>query len=127
MQKLPGVESVDVSLERASTHVALRPGNSIVLEQLHRIVKDNGFTVKESSVTVAGRLIERGGQPALQVTGTNTMMLIVADPKQAPVLRQVHDRLRRHPGRAVRVTGTVDSSPGSPDRIAVRSVSDDTP
>ena len=94
VQKLPGVESVNVSLERASTDIQLRPGNSITLEQLRSIIKNNGFTAKEATVTVVGKLIERGGQLALDVTGTNTVMLIVADPKQPVIFKQVQDRLR---------------------------------
>ena len=79
--KLSGVESVNISLERALTDVQLRPGNSITLEQLRTIIKNNGFTTRDATVTVVGTLIERGGQPALEVTGTNNVMLIAADPK----------------------------------------------
>jgi hypothetical protein len=59
VQKLAGVESVNVSLERASAEIQLRPGNSITLEQLRRIIENNGFAAKEATVTVTGKLIER--------------------------------------------------------------------
>ena len=120
VQKLPGVESVNVSLERASAEIQLRPGNSITLEQLRRIIKNNGFTAKEATVTVVGKLIERGGQPALDVTGTNTVMLIVEDQKQPAIYKQVQDRLRSQPAGVVRLTGSVDSL----DRLQVQTVSD---
>ena len=97
VQKLPGVESVNVSLERASTEIQLRPGNSITLDQLRSIIKNNGFTAKEATVTVVGKLIERGGQLALEVTGTNTVMLIVADPKQPAIFKQVKSAYARKP------------------------------
>jgi len=127
VQKLSGVESVNVSLERASTDIQLRPGNSITLEQLRSIIKNNGFTAKEATVTVVGKLIERGGQPALEVTGTNTVMLIVADPKQPAMLKQVQDRLGAKPAPTIRLEGVVESRADSPDRIAVRAVSEDKP
>ena len=125
VRKLPGVESVDVSLERASTDIKLRAGNSITLAQLRSIIKNNGFTSKEATVTVAGDLIERGGGPALDVTGTNTVMLIVADPKESEAFRQVQERLRAKNTRTIRLVGSVESAVDSPDRIAVRAVSDD--
>ena len=126
VQKLSGVESVNVSLERASTDIQLRAGNTITLEQLRHIIKNNGFTTKEATVTVVGTLIERGGEPALDVTGTNTVMRIVADPKQPAIFKQIQDRLRAKPVGAVRLTGVVESTADSPDRIAVRAVSEDT-
>ena len=126
VQKLPGVESVNVSLERASTDIQLRLGNAITLEQLRRIIKNNGFTAKEATVDVVGTLIERGGRPALDVTGTNTVMLIVADPKQPAIFKQIQDRLRAKAVAAARLTGVVESGGDSPDRIAVRAVSEDT-
>ena len=52
-----------MSLERASAVIALRPGNRITLPQLRQIIKNNGFTAKEATVTVAGTVIERGGSP----------------------------------------------------------------
>ena len=124
VQKLPGVESVNVSLERASTEIQLRPGNSITLEQLRSIIKNNGFTAKEATVTVVGKLIERGGQPALDVTGTNTVMLIVADPKQPAIFKQVQDRLGAKASVLIRMTGVVESNADLPDRITVRVLSD---
>jgi copper chaperone CopZ len=76
VRKLDGVESVDVSLERASAAIRLRPGNRITLPQLRQIIKNNGFTAKEATVTVLGTLTDRGGKPALSVTGTDIVWLI---------------------------------------------------
>jgi hypothetical protein len=125
LQKLPGVESVNVSLERASTEIQLRPGNSITLEQVRSIIRNNGFTTKETTVTVAGRVIERHGAPALDVTGTNTVMLIVPDPKQPAIFKQIEDRLRATGAGVIRITGAVESRPDSPDRIAAAGISED--
>ena len=127
VQKLPGVESVNVSLERASTDIQLRPGNSITLGQLRNIIKNNGFTSKEATVTAVGNVIERGGQPALDVTGTNIVMLMVTDPTQPTAFKQVQDRLQTKSAGVVRVTGVVESRSDLPDRIAVRSVSEEKP
>ena len=125
VQKLPGVESVDVSLERESTEIQLRPGNAITLEQIRRLIKNNGFTAKEATVVAVGSLIERGGQPALDVTGTNTVMLIAADPKQPAIFKQVQDRLSARSAGLVRLTGIVESRPDSPDRMVVRAMAEE--
>lgn len=115
---------MNVSLERAGAEIQLRPGNSITLEQLRTIIKNNGFTPRDTTVTVVGRLIERGGQPALDVTGTNTVMLVVADAKQPAIFKHVQDRLRAKPGAAVQLVGVVESPSNSPDRMRVQAVSD---
>ena len=76
VRKLEGVESVDVSLERGAATIALRPGNRITLPQLRQIIKNNGFTAKDATVTVIGTVVERGGKPALNVTGTDVVWLM---------------------------------------------------
>jgi hypothetical protein len=124
VQKLPAVESVNVSLERASTDIQLRSGNTITLEQLRTIIKNNGFTTKEATVTAVGTLIERGGQPALEVTGTNTVMLIAADSKRPAVFKQLQDQLRVKPGASIQLIGVVQSVANSPDRMTVRALSE---
>ena len=78
VRKLDGVESVDVSLERGAATIALRPGNRITLPQLRQIIRNNGFTAKDATVTVLGTVIERGGKPALSVTGTDVVWLLTA-------------------------------------------------
>ncbi len=83
MRKLPGVESVDVSLERAITDVWLRPGNTVTLDQLRKVIKNNGFNAEEADITVVGKVSKRGGQPVLSVTGTELVLILVADPKNA--------------------------------------------
>lgn len=58
VRKLDGVESVDVSLERASVTIGLRPGNRITLPQLRQIIRNNGFSAKDATVTAIGTVIE---------------------------------------------------------------------
>jgi hypothetical protein len=124
VRKLSGVESVNVSLERASAEIQLRPGNTITLDQLRTIIRNNGFTPKEATVSVVGKLIERGGQPALEVIGTNTVLLIVADPKQPAVFTQAVERLRTRPAGVTQLTGVVESWANSLDRLTVHTVSE---
>jgi hypothetical protein len=122
MRKLSGVESVDVSLERAQVDIKLRPGNAVSLDQLRGIIKDNGFTAREATVTAVGKIIERGGQPALEVTGTNLVVLIVADPTAPAAFTQAQELQRAKTATIVQTTGTVTSRAEQPDRLTIRSL-----
>jgi copper chaperone CopZ len=122
IRKLPGIESVDVSLERAAVDIRLRAGNTVSLSKLRQIIKDNGFTAREATVTVVGGLIERGGKPALNVTGPNVVMLIAPDPKQTAVYEQVQAQLRARRAQAIELRGVVESRRDEPDQIVVAAV-----
>jgi copper chaperone CopZ len=107
VRKLDGVESVDVSLERASAAINLRPANRITLPQLRQIIKNNGFTAKEATVTVLGTLTERGGKPALSVTGTDIVWLIGPRVANDAAYADAVERVKAHQTTPVEVAGTV--------------------
>ena len=107
MRKVDGVESVDVSLERASAAINLRPGNRITLAQLRQIIKNNGFSAKEATVTVAGTLTERGGKPALTVTGTDIVWLIGPRAAGDAAYADAMQRVKAHENGPVEAAGTV--------------------
>ena len=119
IRKLPGIESVDVSLERATADIWLRAENAVTLAQLRQIIKNNGFASKEATVTVVGNLIERGGKPAIDVTGTKIVMLIVPDPKQSDAYKRIEGQLRAQPGQTIELRGIVESRVDQPDQIVV--------
>lgn len=119
--KVSGVESVDVSLERAMADIRLRSGNSVSLARIREIVKNNGFTAKEASVAVVGTLVERGGKPALEVAGTNTVMLLAPDPKQRDTYKALQDGLRDSVRPSLELSGVVDTRPDEPDTLTVKS------
>ena len=75
MEKVDGVESVKVSLNEGFAEVKLKEGNTVTVEQLREVIRKNGFTPKEATVTVAGKVIERNGKPALE-TGPGAVMLL---------------------------------------------------
>jgi hypothetical protein len=118
--KLPGVEAVDVSLERATAAVRLRPGNSVALGQIRDIVKNNGFTAKDATITIVGNLIDRGGKPALSIAGGDTLLWLAADPKQPAALAESSARARAGAPARVELTGTVESRSGQTDVLVVQ-------
>ena len=118
MRKVDGVESVDVSLERASAAINLRPGNRVTLAQLRQIIKNNGFSAKEATVTVAGTLTERGGKPALTVTGTDVVWWIAPRAANDAAYADAMQRVKAHESGAVEAAGTV-AAPTDPSQPEV--------
>ena len=119
IQKLDGVVSVEVSLERATTAVELRAGNRVTLPQLRQIIKDKGFATKEATVTLVGTLIERGGQPAVAVTGTDVVMIIAADSTAPAAFSQVQAAVRAKHAAPVELSGVVETRADQLDRILI--------
>ena len=77
LRKVPGVESVDVFLNKASATVNLKPGNAATVTQFWMILRDKGYTPKATTVYVRGEL--QGGRERLQlkVSGTNDVLNLV--------------------------------------------------
>jgi copper chaperone CopZ len=67
IKKLDGVESVEVSLEKASADIRLKAGNAITLPQLRRIIRQAGYPTKDAQIDARGTLVERNGKPAFDL------------------------------------------------------------
>lgn len=77
MQKVDGVESVNVSLNKGEAVLRLRPGNSVTVERIRQVVIDSGFTPKDADAEIVGKIVEREGMPALAVVGSDLVYLLV--------------------------------------------------
>jgi hypothetical protein len=88
IKKFPGVESVDVSLNKGLATVKLKPGNTMKPVDLWETVRRNGFTPKETSVVVRGDVEGR----KLKVAGTNQVFDLAPDPKNPKVLEEIGAR-----------------------------------
>jgi len=78
-----GVESVQVSLEKGLATVKFKPGNSVTLKQLQGAITKNGFTMKESKIVAAGKLLQGGGNTKFQITGSNDVLPLVPESSAA--------------------------------------------
>lgn len=76
MQKVDGVQSVRVSLNDGLTILDLKPGNSVTLAQLRKIIKNNGFVSKEATVVARGT----PSAGAFEVGGTGERLEVSASP-----------------------------------------------
>ena len=56
LKKVPGVETVDVSLNRALATVKLKPGNVVSVPRLWQLLHEKGYTPKTTAVSVRGEM-----------------------------------------------------------------------
>ena len=111
MQKIPGVEKVEVTLKQGKAIMQLKPGNTVHLDEVVQKVRDNAFTPKEARVSVHGELFSAGGKLRLKVLGINDVYDLVPGLNTAELTKNV--------GKVVLVEGVV---PTSKDKTPVRTL-----
>jgi hypothetical protein len=117
--KIEGVETVTVSLQRAVADIRLREGNRVTLEQIRRMVRANGFTPRDALVTAVGNPIGRGGAPAFELIGIDTVLLIDIKRSAPEVVAQLNAARAAGSTEPAEITGTVESKTDEPDPIVV--------
>ena len=103
LQKMQGVESVDVSLNEGKAVIRLQPGNSVSLGQIRKAVTEKGFTPKEARIEAAGDLSAVKDGLRFEVTGAGEGF--AAEPS-------AHKEWREKAGRNLRVTGIIAAPSG---------------
>lgn len=118
IQKLEGVASVEVSLNKGFADVKLKPGNRVDPERIRQVVRDNGFTPKAADVTLAGEIVERNGKPALAVKGLDVVYLLIEHADARSKLAEA----QRAVGRTVLATGRLPEATTAPAADAPRAL-----
>lgn len=108
LKKIPGVESVEVSLNQGKAVVRFRSGNSARLEDLVQKVRDNGFTPKAARVVVNGDLVTASDKLQLKVAGISQVYDLSLDSKA----QDSHDDLRRQAGKLLQIEGIIQIPSG---------------
>jgi hypothetical protein len=115
LKKMPGVASVETSLNEGKAVIRLQPGNTLRYAAIIRKIQDQGFTPKEARVAVAGELraVEK---LQLRVTGTREVLELHPPP-------QAEAELRKLSGATVIVEGIIPAPRAKepPSRLEVRS------
>ncbi len=114
LKKFPGVESVDVSLNKGLAAVKLKPGNAVTPDRFWEAVKKNGFTPKETHVVVRGEVTEK---MQLKVTGTSRTYEL--DPHGSTTAA---NEVKRLSGKTVTVEGMMMPGKGANAPIQVQKV-----
>ena len=103
LQKIPGVESVDISLNQGRASIALRAGNSVTLEQVTQVVKDKGFTPRGARVVARGELAETSGKLHFKLSHTDQSYEVVIGARSAKSKEDVEKNL----GKPLLVEGII--------------------
>lgn len=115
MQKIDGVESVKVSLNEGNARLELKPGNTVTLEELRELIKRNGFTPREASVTAEAHVFSHQGRLHLRIAGTNEMFA-VASSTDAAIL----SALGKPAATSVLIDATIGLSDGDGKEVEAR-------
>jgi copper chaperone CopZ len=117
VKSVAGVESVDVSLAKGLASVKMKPGNTATLKELQSAITKNGFTMKDSTLTVEGTVVVEAGTVQLKVSGSNEMLDLVPQGQVAPAAALN--------GKSVTVTGVVpETAKGKSFSIHYQSISE---
>jgi len=100
IKKIPGVESVNVSLKQGLVSIAFKPGNTVTLQQVRKAIKDDAFTPKDARVVVVGQLTNANGKLEFKVSGTSEMF---------PVSPTAHTSLDKKVGQQLSITGLIST------------------
>lgn len=79
-KKLKGVEGIEdarANLKTGILEIKVKNGKAVDIDKLNEAVKESGFTPGEIKITATGSLIEYDGYPALRVTGSDQVFLLV--------------------------------------------------
>jgi copper chaperone CopZ len=122
LKSVSGVNSVDVSLEKGLAVVKMKPGNTATLKQLNEAITKNGFTMKDSTATVAGTVVTTDGKVTLRVSGSNDVLQLVPQSAATPNATSMV-------GKTVVVEGTIPEGVKgkTPDSIRYRSITEERP
>lgn len=121
LKSVSGVASVDVNLEKGLAFVKMKPGNSATLKQLNDAIAKNGFTMKQSTATVAGKVALPNGKAVLQISGWNDTLELIPDSSAASSATALA-------GKSVVVEGTIpEAGRNSPGSIRYRSIKEEEP
>jgi len=121
LKSLLGVDSVDVSLAKGLAAVKMKAGNTATLKQIQNAITKNGFTMKESTATVAGTIVVANGKGQLQISGSNELLTLVPESQASGDATSLS-------GKSVLVEGVIpEPAKGkSPDSIRYRSIKEES-
>lgn len=119
LKAVPGVGTVDVSLEKGLATVKMKPGNATTLKELNAAITKNGFTMKDSTAVVAGTIVTTNGKAAVQVSGSTDVLSLIPESSSAV-------EAASFAGKSILVDGMIpEGSKGKvPDTIHYRSITE---
>ena len=121
MQKVPGVVSVKVSLNDGLTTLDLAAENTVTLERLRQLIRNNGFVTNESRIVARGTATASGDTVVFEVRNTRERLTLEAA-ANAAAFDQLRSRLKSSATMDVVVTGDAATKDPKALMLAVVSV-----
>jgi len=103
LKKVAGVESVNVSLNKALATVKFKPANTVSVPQLWDLIHKQGYTPKATTVSVRGEVAAAAGNLQLKVSGTNQVLALASNPKNPAA----YDEAAKEIGQTVTLEGVM--------------------
>lgn len=100
VEKIEGVESVEVSLNEGRVLVTLAPENSVTVARLREVVRRQGFSPREATLTMSARIEVRGDELVGELAGSGATFVLDGRPELLPSLRDL-------PGTVTLLAGTL--------------------
>ena len=76
LKKVEGVEKLEIKVNKGTATITVKEGKTLSIEGVKKAVKDGGFTPREISITVTGRLTERDGRTVLTIPDSEQVFLV---------------------------------------------------
>ncbi len=112
LRKVGNVASLEIHVSEGRAVLKPKPGTSLDLAAVEQAVRDGGFTPGGLTLTARGRLTQRQGTPALELS--HGIVLLLAKDGQT-------DALESATGSVVRIEGQVEGQAGRAYTLTVRS------
>ena len=96
LKKTPGVETVEVSLNKGLATIHLKPGNTVKLQQIRKSVEDKGFTPKDAKVRLTARIVNDGGHLSLKVSEANESFAVKMAAEGKKTERQLQELINKN-------------------------------
>lgn len=77
LKGLDEIESVNTNLKSGLVEVIFKDGKAVDIDRLNKAVKKSGFTPGDIKINAKGTFTESGGNPALKVSGSDQIFLLV--------------------------------------------------
>lgn len=92
---------MNVSLKQGLVSIALKPGNTVTLEQVRKAIKDDAFTPKESRIVAVGELAPAGEKLQFKIARTGEVF---------PVEPTPHALWQKQTGKPLLVNGIISEA-----------------
>ena len=76
LENLAGVDTVKVSLQKATADIQLDAGNKVTLAEIRRVIRTSGYPTKDAQIVASGKIVSAGGKRTLDLLNGSTLPIV---------------------------------------------------